>query len=163
MFILKRYPIRYVMQELNLNEEQAANYYLAALILFLGSRFICTWLMEFIAPARLLTLLASVAMGLTLVTIFGSGLTGVYALVGISAFMSLMFPTIYGMGLAGLGEDTKIGGAGLVMAILGGTVLTGIQGQISDATGSIHMAYTVPLVCFALVAYYGTLARKLAA
>ena len=148
------------MQELNLNEEQASSYYLTALILFLVSRFICTWLMKFINPSVLLTSLSLVAMGLTLVTILAQGYLAVYSLVGISACMALMFPTIYALGLAGLGEDTKIGGSGLVMAILGGAVITGVQGQVSDITGSIHLAYSVPLICFAVVAYYGWLADK---
>ena len=78
-----------------------------------------------------------------------------YALVGISGCMSLMFPTIFGLGIQGLGEDTKIGSSGLIMAILGGAVITAAQGQVSDATGSIHMAYWVPLVCFLIIAYYG--------
>jgi FHS family L-fucose permease-like MFS transporter len=96
------------------------------------------------------------------VVVVGEGYLAVYALVGISACMSLMFPTIYALGLVGLGDDTKIGGSGLVMAILGGAVITGVQGQVSDLTGSIHLAYLVPLTCFAIIAYYGTVAGKLA-
>ena len=92
---------------------------------------------------------------------FGGGYTGVYALVGISGCMSLMFPTIYGLAVRGLGEDTKIGGSGLIMAILGGAVLTAVQGQVSDATGSINLAYSVPLVCFLVIAFYGaSMAKK---
>ena len=79
---------------------------------------------------------------------------GVYALIGISACMSMMFPTIFGLASVGLGEDRKIGGSGLIMAILGGAVITMIQGQVSDATGSIKVAYIVPLICFGIVAFY---------
>ncbi len=154
------FTIRYVMQELDLNEEQASTYYLAALILFMGSRFICTWLMKFVSPGRLLTILAVLAGLLTLGVVFGSGIVGVYALVGISGCMSLMFPTIYGLALRGLGDDTKIGGSGLIMAILGGAVLTAIQGQVSDYTGSINMAYLVPLSCFVLIGFYGLVAQR---
>jgi len=148
------------MLELNLNEEQASSYYLAALILFTGSRFVCTWLMKFISPARLLTILSAFAVILTAGVIFGTGYTGVYSLVGISGCMSLMFPTIYGLGLYGLGEDTKVGGSGLIMAILGGAVITAIQGQVSDVTGSIHLAYLVPLSCFILIGVYGVVAHR---
>ena len=154
------FTIRYVMKELNLNEADASSYYLAALILFTASRFICTGLMRFMAPGNLLALLAFVAIGCTLTVIFAGGYVGVYALVGISGCMSLMFPTIFGLAVRGLGEDTKIGGSGLIMAILGGAVLTAIQGQVSDLSGSIHLAYFVPLVCFIVIAYYGAVACR---
>ncbi len=83
-----------------------------------------------------------------------------YALIGISGCMSLMFPTIFGLAVRGLGEDTKIGGSGLIMAILGGAVLTAIQGNVSDLTNSINLAYFVPLVCFVVIAYYGAVACR---
>lgn len=155
------FTIRFVMQELDLNEEEASSYYLAALVLFLISRFLSTWLMKFIKPTTLLTMLSLVAMLFAAIVVLTTGYVSVYALVGISACMSLMFPTIYALGLAGLGEDTKIGGSGLVMAILGGAVITGVQGQVSDITGSIHLAYLVPLICFGVVAYYGFIANRL--
>ena len=149
------FTIRYVMQELNLNEADASNYYLAALILFMIFRFISTWLMDFLHPENLLVLLAILGMGCTLIVIFGEGQTGVYALVAISGCMSLMFPTIFGLAVQGLGEDTKIGGAGLIMAILGGAVLTPIQGQVSDMTSSVSFSYVIPLCCFLVIAYFG--------
>jgi len=148
------YTIRYVMQELDLNEDAASSYYIAALVLFTVSRFICTWLMKYIAPHHLLAGLAFLAIALTAVVVLGGGYVGVYALVGISACMSLMFPTIFGLASADLGADRKIGGSGLIMAILGGAVLTMVQGQVSDATGNIHLSFVVPLLCFALIAYY---------
>jgi len=157
------FTIRYVMQELNLNEEQAASYYIAALILFTASRFICTFLMKYIAPQRLLSLLALLAIILTTVVILGSGRTGVYALVGISGCMSLMFPTIFGLSSLGLGEDRKIGGSGQIMAIVGGAVITMIQGQVSDMTGSINISYTVPLICFLVIVYYALRKSKMEA
>jgi FHS family L-fucose permease-like MFS transporter len=149
------YTIRYVMQELNVNEEQASSYYLASLVLFTVSRFVCTGLMRFFSPGTLLALLALLGIGCTSVVIFGSGYAGVYALVAISGCMSLMFPTIYGLAVRGLGDDTKIGGSGLIMAILGGAVLTAVQGQVSDLLGSINLAYFVPLFCFVVIALYG--------
>ena len=154
------FTIRYVMQELSLNEEQASSYYLAALVLFTISRFACTGLMKFLRPGDLLALLSLVAIALTLTAIYGKGFFAVYALVGISGCMSLMFPTIFGLAVHGLGEDTKIGGSGLIMAILGGAVLTAAQGQVSDATGSIRVSYWVPLLCFSVIAYYGLVACR---
>ena len=149
------FTIRYVMAELSLNEEQASNYYIASLILFAVSRFVCTALMRIMTPGALLTALAAAAAVCTFTVIYGGGYPGVYALIGISGCMSLMFPTIFGLGVRGLGEDTKIGGSGLIMAILGGAILTAAQGQVSDATGSIHSAYWVPLICFLIIACYG--------
>lgn len=148
------FTIRYVMKELNLNESGASTYYLAALILFALSRFLCTWLMRFISPRKLLLIFSSAAMVLTGIVILGNGPVGVYSLVGISACMSLMFPTIFGLTVRGLEEDTKIGGSGLIMAILGGALLTAVQGKVSDITGSINLAYFVPLICFVFIAYY---------
>lgn len=154
------FTIRYVMLELDLLEDQAANYYLAALILFTVCRFIFTGIMKFVSPGNLLFILSLVAIGCTLLVIYGSGMAGVIALVAISGCMSLMFPTIYGLAVTGLEQDTKIGGSGLIMAILGGAVLTAVQGQVSDTTGNIHLAFWVPLACFLVVAFYGMLARK---
>lgn len=149
------FTIRYVMQELNINEANSSSYYLAALILFSLSRFIFTGLMKFFKPGNLLTISALLALVSTLFVIFGSGYVGVIALIAISGFMSLMFPTIFGLSVRGLGGDTKIGGSGLIMAILGGAVLTALQGQVSDLTGSIHYAYFVPMTCFIVIAWFG--------
>jgi MFS transporter, FHS family, L-fucose permease len=154
------FTIRYVMKELGLNEEQASSYYIAALVLFAASRFICTGLMSVFTPRQILFSLALIAMGCTLAVAFVGGPVGVYALVGISGCMSLMFPTIYGLAVRGLGDDTKIGGSGLIMAILGGAVMTAIQGQVSDLTGSINVSYLVPLVCFLVIAYYAVSASR---
>jgi MFS transporter, FHS family, L-fucose permease len=154
------FTIRYVMKELRLNEEQASTYYIAALILFAASRFICTGLMSFFTPRQILMSLAIVAIGLTLLVAFVGGYTGVIALVLISGCMSLMFPTIYGLAVRGLGRDTKIGGSGLIMAILGGAVLTALQGQVSDMTGSINISYLVPMLCFVVIAFYGLSASR---
>ena len=155
------YTIRYVMQELGLNEDESSTYYLASLVLFALSRFIFTGLMKYFSPRNLL-LVSAVGGGIcTLIVIYGNGLIGVIALVAISGFMSLMFPTIYGLGMRRLGEDTKIGGSGLIMAILGGAVLTAFQGQISDLTQSINMSFYIPLFCFMVVALYAILQKKL--
>ena len=150
------FTIRYVMQELAINEAEASTYYLIALGLFTVFRFVNTALMKFIAPGKLLSSSAILGALAALVVIFGGGMVGVIALVSISAFMSLMFPTIYGLAVQGLDyDDTKIAGSGLIMAILGGAVLTAIQGVVSDTTGSIHLAYFVPFACFILISFYG--------
>ena len=154
------FTIRYVMQELNVNEEQASNYYLAALILFTLSRFVSTYLMKFISPAKLLVVASSLAAICSLIVIFSHGAFSVYALIAISGSMSLMFPTIFGLASRGLGSDTKLGGSGLIMAILGGAVLTAIQGHVSDMTGSISMAYVVPFLCFVIVIIFGVVTKN---
>ncbi|MCS6967467.1 MAG: L-fucose:H+ symporter permease [Cytophagales bacterium] len=151
------FTIRYVMKELQVSEDEAATYYLYSLIAFMGGRFVCTGLMRFIEPIRLLIYMALIAIALTAGVVFLNGLVAVWMLVFISACMSLMFPTIYGVALENLGEDTKIGGSGLIMAILGGAVLTALQGWVSDQLNSIHLAYLVPMGCFVVVALYGVM------
>ncbi|RLE04022.1 MAG: L-fucose:H+ symporter permease [Candidatus Aminicenantes bacterium] len=154
------FTIRYVMKELQLNEAAASTYYLASLILFGVARFICTALMKFITPENLLAGLGLLAMGLTLIVIFAGGYGGVLALVAVSGCMSLMFPTIFGLAVRGLGGETKIGGSGLIMAILGGAVFPALQGGVSDLLHSINLAYFVPLICFVVVTYYGLFACR---
>lgn len=154
------FTIRYVMQELALNEQEASNYYLASLILFMFSRFICTWLMQYIQPAKLLIGLATLAIFATISVIYFGGFIGVYSLVLISGCMSLMYPTIYGLAISGLGTDTKIASSGLVMAILGGAVLTPFQGLVSDATQSINNAFFVPFLSFIIILIYAFIVIK---
>ncbi len=149
------FTIRYTMKELNVNEEHAATYYLASLILFAVFRFLCTGLMKYLHPRKLLLMLSLLAFISTSIVILLGGIIGVYFLVSISAFMSLMFPTIFGLAIKGLNEDTKIGSSGLIMAILGGAVLTAIQGLVSDISGSINISYSVPLICFIVIFVYG--------
>jgi MFS transporter, FHS family, L-fucose permease len=154
------FTIRYVMAELNIAEAAASSYYIAALIVFTIFRFINTYLMKFFRPENLLILSALLGVVATFLVITGSGYAGVYALVAISGFMSLMFPTIFGLASKGLGQDTKIGSSGLIMAIGGGAVLPPLQGYISDVTGSIGISFWVPLLCFAIIAFYGLLSRR---
>lgn len=142
------------------SEQAGATYYILSLILFVLGRFTGTALMSYFKPRKLLTAFALVAFLLCMVTIYGEGRFGVYALVGVSGCMSLMFPTIYSLGIAGLGDDTKVGGAGMVMAIAGAAFLTQIQGIVSDQTGSIEFAYWVPAIAFIIIAYYGGIVCK---
>lgn len=141
-------------------EQAGATYYIMSLVLFVLGRFICTWLMKYFKPRNLLAGLALVAVFLSITAIYNKGFVGIYALMGISGCMSLMFPTIYGLGIRGLGEDTKIGGAGMVMAIAGAAVLTQIQGIVSDQSGSIKLAYWVPAFAFVVIAFYGAVISK---
>jgi len=141
-------------------EQAGATYYIMSLILFVAGRFICTALMRFIKPRYLLAGLAALAVALCFVTIYGQGFFGVYALMGISGCMSLMFPTIYGLGIAGLGEDTKLGGSGMIMAIAGAAVLTQIQGIVSDQSGNIVYSYWVPAIAFIVILYYAAVISR---
>ncbi len=141
-------------------EQAGATYYIISLILFVIGRFVCTWLMNFIKPKNLLTVLSILAVLLCLITIYGNGPIGIYGLIGISGCMSLMFPTIYALGITGLGEDTKIGGAGMVMAIAGAAFLTQVQGIVSDQSGNIEFAYWVPAIAFMIIAYYSGIVSR---
>ena len=134
-------------------EQAGATYYIMSLVLFVLMRFVCTWLMKYVKADKILTSMSIAAVIFCLLTIYGTGLVGVYAIMCISGCMSLMFPTIYGAGIKGLGDDTKIGGAGMVMAIAGAAVLTQIQGILSDLS-NITTAYWVPAIAFAIIAYY---------
>ena len=160
------FTIRIVMQELNILESQAGTIYLISIIGFCLSRFIYTWLMKWISPAKLLVIggLFSIIASLIVVFTAGKGMVLIVALILISAFMSLMFPTIYGIALSSVNcslhpEDTKVGASGLIMAILGGAVITPLQGIISD-NFSIYTSYIIPAVCFIIVTIYGICAIK---
>ena len=140
-------------------EEQAAEvlsqrFNICAMLFFICSRFIATWLMRWITPARLLTLFGILAMVFTAGVILSRDRTGVYCLVCVSGCMSLMFPTIYGIALHGLGDDAKFGAAGLIMAILGGSVLPPLQAVFIDA-GMTSFSFILPFVCFLVVTVYG--------
>lgn len=145
--------------------EQAAEvlsqkYNMVAMCLFCGSRFICTYLLRFINPGRLLSTLAIVASALLCVVVFAGGRMGLYCLVAVSACMSLMFPTIYGISLEGVGDDAKIGAAGLIMAILGGSVMPPLQARIIDmgtvfGLPAVNISFLLPLLSFLVIALYG--------
>lgn len=156
------FTIRLVMQELNIEEANAATYYLASIICFCLARFFFTWLMKFYHPAKLMAWASAADIILCLIVILmsGSGMIAVTALVLISFFMSLQFPTIYGIALEGMNEDAKIGASGLIMAILGGALLTPLQGYVSDVFG-VSVSYAVPLVCFVVVLWYSLANCKL--
>ena len=151
-------------------EEQAAEvlsqqYNIVAMILFCVSRFICTFLLRYCNPGLLLSVLAVAAAVLTVGVITFQSIYGLYCLVGVSACMSLMFPTIYGIALQGLGDDAKFGAAGLIMAILGGSILPPLQASIIDCDTlfgmpAVNLSFIMPLICFLVIIGYGYQMRK---
>jgi FHS family L-fucose permease-like MFS transporter len=156
--------IHYGTMELGLTEVQAQGYNMVAMVIFVTSRFICTFLLKYVSPGGLLLALALAGGGLTLGAIFIPGMVGLYCLVGVSACMSLMFPTIYGIALKGVGEDAKLGAAGLIMAILGGSVMPPLQGAIIDlqtvslggvSFPAVRASFLLVVLCFAVIAHYG--------
>ena len=135
------------------------------MILFCCSRFVCTYLLRFINPGKLLATLAVAAAFFTTGAIVLQNIYGLYSLVAISACMSLMFPTIYGIALKGTGEDAKLGAAGLIMAILGGSVLPPVQAMIIDqgtiaGMPAVNLSFVLPLICFVVIAAYGRSTAK---
>lgn len=141
-------------------EVLSQQYNIVAMVIFCCSRFICTFLLRYLNAGKLLMILAIAAVVFTTGTIFFEDIKGMYCLVGVSACMSLMFPTIYGIALEGLGDDAKFGAAGLIMAILGGSILPPAQAWIIDQgmIGSfyaVNVSFILPLICFVVVAIYG--------
>ena len=141
-------------------EVLSQQYNIIAMIIFCVSRFIFTFILKYIKPGKLIMLLAIAGTTLTLGTIFIQGIAGLYFLVGISACMSLMFPTIYGISLKGLGEDAKIGAAGLIMAILGGSILPPLQASIINldtlfSMPAVNVSFIVPLISFVVITIFG--------
>ena len=124
------------------------------------SRFICTFLLKYFNPAQLLKILAIAAAIFTLGVIFFQDIWGMYCLAAVSGCMSLMFPTIYGIALNRLGDDAKFGSAGLIMAILGGSVLPPLQAAIIDMgtvfnMPAVNVSFVLPLICYIMVMIYG--------
>lgn len=161
------WTIGYVMTNLGLDEATASGYYLIAIISFIVCRWICTALMKYIDPAIMMAVFAVGGILCSLGTIYLPINQSVWCLVAISACMSLMFPTIYGIALKDLGEEVKVGAAGLIMAILGGAVITPIMGKMIDtgmlssivpaysgAQAAVRSAFLIPVVCFAVVLLY---------
>jgi FHS family L-fucose permease-like MFS transporter len=144
--------------------EQAAEvlsqrYNIVAMVLFCLMRFVNVLLMKHFRPGRLLAVFAAVALLLLCGVILVGGRTGIYCLVAVSACMSLMFPTIYGIALGNVHEDTELGSAGLIMAILGGSLLPAVQAMIIDSgvqlLPAVNLSFVVPAVCFVVVMLYG--------
>ncbi len=156
--------IQYAELELGMSKAQGQMYNMVAMTIFVTSRFICTYLLKYFSPGGLLLVLAIGGFALCGGTILIQGMTGLYCLVGVSACMSLMFPTIYGIALKGIGDDAKLGAAGLIMAIGGGCLMPPMQGWIMDqpafnlgfmTLSSVRTSFVLPLLCFVVIAIYG--------
>jgi MFS transporter, FHS family, L-fucose permease len=132
-------------------DEKTASYFLSvALLGFMVGRFIGTALIRFISASKLLALYSVINMCLLVMAVIGHGRLTVYALMGVEFFMSIMFPTIFSLGIRGLGSKTKEGSSLIIMAIVGGAIFPVIMGRVSDAS-SIQIAYLVPAICFIVV------------
>jgi len=138
-----------------LSENMSTTYLGIFGLAFMLGRFFGTFLMRYINPRKLLIIYAITCSVLTAIAIFASGMIVVYMLIGIAFFMSIMFPTIFSIGIEGLGHNTKIGSSLIVMAIVGGAALPPILGLISDATQNIQYGYLVPLICFIVILIFG--------
>jgi FHS family L-fucose permease-like MFS transporter len=137
----------------------ALKYHTAALVLFGCSRWVFTGLMSSYRASSLLIFAAAMATIMCVNVIFVGGMVGVISLVFVSGFMSLMFPTIFGLGCSDLGEDTKLASSGQIMAIVGGAIITPMQGALVDAYGS-SVSYALPLACFVVIGLYALVGRK---
>ncbi|MHC4395779.1 MAG: L-fucose:H+ symporter permease [Planctomycetota bacterium] len=156
--------IQYAGRELDMPKDEAQGYNMIAMIIFVTSRFICTFLLKFFSPGGLLMTLAIGGGSFVFGAIFTEGMAGLYCLMGVSACMSLMFPTIYGIALKGLGDDAKLGAAGLIMAIGGGCLMPPLQGLIMDLSdfdlgfmvlSSMRASFVLPLICFVVITIFG--------
>jgi FHS family L-fucose permease-like MFS transporter len=148
--------IRFSRYTMELPEKKAALWWgFIAMVGFMVGRFVGTFLMKYIRPARLLALYSIINIGLLAVSILAKGSAAVYAMLAVPFFMSIMFPTIFALGIKDLGEESKIASSFLVMSIVGGAVIPLLMGMISDRTGSIQLAYIVPLLCFLVTLYFG--------
>ena len=141
-------------------EVLSQRYNIVAMAIFCASRFICTYLMKFFSPGKMLMSFAIGGAVLVAGVIGFQNIFGLYCLVGVSACMSLMFPTIYGIALEGLGDDAKFGGAGLIMAILGGSVMPPLQAAIIDkgmvwGMPAVNVSFILPMICFFVIIWFG--------
>ena len=149
----------YIPEAIGCTPEVALTWHIWGLVLFGSMRWVFTGLMRFFKASTLLLVAALVAVASAFCVIYVGGLIGVIALICIYACMSLMFPTIFGLGCANLGEDTKLASSGHIMAIVGGAVITPMQGAMVDKWG-INTSYWLPLLCFVVIGLYGFAGRK---
>ena len=138
-------------------DEKTAGYYLGLYgLLFMGGRFVGTILLRYIASHKLLTVYAILSTLLCVVAILGKGAYVVYCLGAIGFFMSIMFPTIFALGIDGIGDDTKPGSSWLVMSVVGGAIVPYIMATVIDLNNDkIQTGYIIPLICFLVVLYFG--------
>jgi FHS family L-fucose permease-like MFS transporter len=148
------YFIAYVQDYTHLPEKTAGYFLTGTLVIFTIGRFLATYLMKFIEPSKLMGIYSLINIALVAIGVLLPGWVGLWSIFSTSFFMSLMFPTIFALGLKGLGPYTKIGGSIIVMAVIGGAIFTPIMGRIFEATHSMAMAMIVPLVCYFFITYY---------
>jgi FHS family L-fucose permease-like MFS transporter len=148
--------VRFARQAMDLPEKQAAYWWGSiAMVGFMAGRFVGTFLMKYIRPERLMVFYAIANIILLAVAVFASGKVAVYTLMAVPFFMSIMFPTIFALGVKNLGEETKIASAFIIMSIVGGAIFPIFMGRISDASGgNIQLGYLVPIVCFIVILFY---------
>ncbi|TXH20483.1 MAG: L-fucose:H+ symporter permease [Chitinophagaceae bacterium] len=144
----------YAKESLQISGSDGKYYAAIAGLLFMIGRFVGSFLMKFIAPVKLLLMYSMIAAALTLVVILGSGMITLYALLAITFFMSIMFPTIFALGVEGIGADTKPASSLIIMSIVGGALIPPLASNITDITGDIHLSYIVPLICFGVVMFF---------
>ncbi|MBO9729771.1 MAG: L-fucose:H+ symporter permease [Chitinophaga sp.] len=147
--------ILYATKAAGITEVKAADYLGACGLAFLIGRFVGTYLMQHFSSAKLLGVYAVINILLCGVAILGTGIITIYTVIGICFFMSIMFPTIFALGIRELRGDTEFGSSLIIMSIVGGAVLPRVFGYISDVTGNIQYGYIVPLICFIAVAFFG--------
>lgn len=152
--------ILFATKAAGINEKEASWYSGVAGLAFMLGRFVGTFFMRYVKPVKLLAIYAIVCILLCLIAIFGTGMITVYTMIAIAFFMSIMFPTIFALGISGIGPDTKAGSSLLVMAIFGGAVLPPVLGLIADKTGNLQYGYVVPLICFTFIAWYAKVGVK---
>jgi FHS family L-fucose permease-like MFS transporter len=154
------FMIQYVKDYLQKPEKEAGVYLVYALFAFGIGRFVSTALMRKFEPSKLMGIYSVINVTLVSIAIVMPGFYGVWALVSSSFFMSLMFPTIFALGVKGLGPNTKIGGSMIIMAIIGGAIWTPLMGWISDSTHSMAYAMVIPIISYLYVAYYALVGYK---
>ena len=152
--------IPYMKQYTAVTERTAAYYLTATLIVFSAGRFATTPLMKYIRPSTILGIYGVANALLLLLAAVYPGMLGAYAIVASSFFISIMFPTVFALGLKGLGPNTKLAGSFLVMAIVGGAIFPPLLGLVAKSTGSIALGYIVPVAGCVGVAFYGFLTPK---
>jgi MFS transporter, FHS family, L-fucose permease len=157
--------IQYAEATMGMPKAEAQGYNIIAMMIFVSSRFICTFILRYFRPGQLFGCLAIGGGVLILGVIFLPGMTGLWCLVGVSACMSLMFPTIYGLALDGLGDDAKLASAGLILAIGGGCLMPPLQAMMIDQETVFGLlgaraSFVLPLICFIVIAIYGFMTHR---
>ena len=154
------FMIQYLKDYLQKSEKEAGALLFISILAFGIGRFVATALMKRIAPNKLMGLYSIINVALCAIAIVMPGIIGGWALVATGFFMSLMFPTIFALGVKGLGPNTKLGGSMIIMAIIGGAVWTPIMGMISDKTNSMALAIVIPLISYLFIIYYSFIGSK---